>query len=126
MIDDLCRAGSVRGSAQSAAASVAVGRGTVHAALGRRAVAGIAGRENEREEGGRGRRERRRADKVRDSRSTPMSSRNERRFLFEDNRWRRSREKTRVKIKMKTKTNHKTQMQAILPSQKKSRKSPWI
>ena len=58
MIDDLCRAGSVRGSAQSAAASVAVGRGAVHAALGRRAVAGIAGRENEREEGGRGRRKR--------------------------------------------------------------------
>ena len=58
MIDDLCRAGSVRGSAESAAASVAVGRGTVHAALGRRAVAGIAGRENEREEGGRGRRKR--------------------------------------------------------------------
>lgn len=58
MIDDLCRAGSVRGSAESAAASVAVGWGAVHAAPGRRAVAGVAGRENERKEGGGGRRKR--------------------------------------------------------------------
>lgn len=52
-IDDLRRASSVRGAAKFAAASVAVGRGIVHAALGHRAVAGVADRENEREEGGR-------------------------------------------------------------------------